>query len=178
MTVCYLCFWTEQLPFNAVFLEIRVSRVEQWVGITGSALQWFRTHLSDRTFTYTSGGITQGSILGTVLFYLYLLLLGIILQKNNICFHYYADDCQIYFPLMQIAASSLISALITSELPTQHTVKLVMVEDVEGPDFLLHVLSVTLLSSVKTTGTPLDNLLVLVFTSKCQSSCTALHRTH
>lgn len=126
----------------------------------------------------SSGGITQGSILGTVLFYLYLLLLGIILQKNNICFHYYADDCQIYFPLMQIAASSLISALITSELPTQHTVKLVMVEDVEGPDFLLHVLSVTLLSSVKTTGTPLDNLLVLVFTSKCQSSCTALHRTH
>lgn len=79
---------------------------------------------------------------------------------------------------MQIAASSLISALITSELPTQHTVKLVMVEDVEGPDFLLHVLSVTLLSSVKTTGTPLDNLLVLVFTSKCQSSCMALHRTH
>lgn len=56
---------------------------------------------------------------------------------------------------MQIAASSLISAFITSELPTQHTVKLVMVEDVEAPDFLLHVLSVTLLSSVKTTGTPI-----------------------
>lgn len=41
----------------------------------------------------------QGSILGPILFSIYLLPLGAIIRKCYISFHFYADDSQIYMPL-------------------------------------------------------------------------------
>ncbi len=44
-------------------------------------------------------GVPQGSILCLVLFSVYMLSLGSILNKYGVYFHLYADDTHIYIPL-------------------------------------------------------------------------------
>lgn len=54
-----------------------------------------------------TSGVPQGSILGPVLFSLYMLPLGSIIEKYKLSFHLYADDVQLYLPLLPNAASAL-----------------------------------------------------------------------
>ncbi len=93
--------------FDTVDHQILLTRLEQRVGITGKALEWIRSYLHDRRQMVkikncTSDthilecGVPQGSVLGPILFIIYILPLGDIIRSHNLMFHLFADDGQLY----------------------------------------------------------------------------------
>ncbi len=81
-----------------------ISCLETCVGLRGMVLlQWFRSYVTDRRYAVSIGnhssseislqsGVPRGLILGLVLFALYMLPLGSILNNYGVSFNLYADD--------------------------------------------------------------------------------------
>ena len=85
--------------FDTIDHAILIDRLHNWVGISDTALDWFHSYLTNRHFNIRINnhvsssapllrGVPQGSVLGPVLFSLYMLLLGQLLsQFHDISYH-------------------------------------------------------------------------------------------
>ena len=93
--------------FDTIDYTILLSRLDDWFGVTGKALNWFKSYLTGRCQRIKLGdclsskadlkfGGPQGSVLGPLLFTLYTTPLNSMIFEHAIPHHLYADDSQLY----------------------------------------------------------------------------------
>jgi hypothetical protein len=93
--------------FDTIDHSILVDRLCSYFGIEGKVLQLLVSYLKDRFQVIHIGqtksepkrlstGIPQGSVLGPLLFSLYITPLAQLLSFHGVKYHFYADDTQIY----------------------------------------------------------------------------------
>ncbi len=101
--------------FDTIDHDLLLGILERQIGVTGTALTWFRSYLSGRTQSVHVNskssanhllkyGVPQGSVLGIILFTTYTQPLQIVQADTN--FMLYADDDQLYLAFEPRSASS------------------------------------------------------------------------
>ena len=108
--------------FDSVDHPILLERLYSTVGLRDLALGWLQSYLAGRTECVALGGakssvlpvtcgVPQGSVLGPLLFTLYMLPLGRVISRHDVSFHCYADDTQLYIRITPPAPSAATSPL-------------------------------------------------------------------
>ena len=93
--------------FNTTDHTVLLRRLGNWFGVSGKALDWFKSYLTGRSQRIKLGnclssrsdlsfGVPQGSVLGPLLFTLYTTPLSSLVSGHAIPHHLYADDSQLY----------------------------------------------------------------------------------
>ena len=92
--------------FDTIDHSLLIQRLRHDFGIYGTALDWFRSYLSNRSQsvlvdghisepTEITCGVPQGSVLGPILFVLYTTPLSTVIKSHSVIDHSYADDSQL-----------------------------------------------------------------------------------
>ena len=93
--------------FDTINHNILSRRLRLRYGFVGKALDWLTSYLKERTqrvvigyqsssITTLTTGVPQGSVLGPLLFSLYVQPIGDTIRAHRLFFHQYADDLQVY----------------------------------------------------------------------------------
>ena len=93
--------------FDTIDHTILLRRLDDWFRVTRKGHDWFKSYLTDRCQRIKLGdclsskadlkfGVPQRSVLGPLLFTLYITPLGSMICEHAIPHHLYADDSQLY----------------------------------------------------------------------------------
>jgi len=96
--------------FDTISQGTLLKQLEIEFGVEGIALSWLQSYLTDRsqfikpgrhcTKTVTcSSGVPQGSVLGPLLFVIYISPVGDLIKSHGVSHHQYADDTQLFLAI-------------------------------------------------------------------------------
>lgn len=103
--------------FDTIDHRILLNRLESTFGISGTTLQWITSYLINRSQYVKLGdsssnhktsksGVPQGSVLGPLLFTIYVSPIASLLSHQSVDQHQYADDTQLFISISQSSASA------------------------------------------------------------------------
>ena len=121
-----MCYLDLSAAFDTVNHAILLNRLKSSFGISGSALEWLASYLSNRSHRVSfegtlseshqlSCGVPQGSCLGPLLFTVYASKLFDVIKGHLPHVHAYADDTQLYLSFKADSASSQNNAVASME---------------------------------------------------------------
>ena len=108
--------------FDTIDHTILLSRLGDWFGVSGKALDWFKSYLTFRSQRIKLGnclssrsdlsfGVPRGSVLGPLLFTLYTTPLSSLVSGHAIPHHLYADDSQLYVSFSSGDSTAVLNGL-------------------------------------------------------------------
>ena len=117
-----LCLLDISSALDIVEHDLLLQRLERQFGLCGTVIQWIQSYLSGRTFlavygdvlsfvVYVMCSVPQGSILGPLLFILYMADLADRAVKYGVSLHAYADDTQLYLHFRRDEMASFVDQL-------------------------------------------------------------------
>ena len=92
--------------FDTIDHGILIAQLRKNFGCSGKVLEWFKSYLACRTQSVLVGhessqsvlkyGVPQGSVLGPVLFTIYMKPLSTVISQSGHLYHFFADDTQLH----------------------------------------------------------------------------------